>query len=58
MIETSGYDFKYQAMEREDRKKVLPRRNICSISPAENWGDVFFYGKWKTENESSGESGA
>ena len=41
MIETSGYDFKYQAMEREDRKKVLPRRNICSISPAENWGGVF-----------------
>ena len=47
MIETSGYDFKYQAMEREDRKKVLPRRNICSISPAENWGDVFFTGNGK-----------
>ena len=39
-----SYRFSYQSMPLAERKDILPRRNVCSLYPAAQNGDVFVTG--------------
>lgn len=38
------YEFAYEAMSLEKRRKVLPQRNVNSLYPSEDWTHAFFTG--------------
>ena len=35
-----SHQFPYQSMTIHERKRVLPKRNVCSLYPAEKWDDA------------------
>lgn len=43
-IELKPYKHKYQAMPLENRKNILPERNVCSLAPSQDYADCISTG--------------
>src|SRR5690606_33612365 len=42
--ELKPYKHKYQAMPLENRKNILPERNVCSLAPSQDYADCISTG--------------